>query len=132
MGLAAYILYKNMPPKTDPLGPDNILGFVPGLLTGTGSLFTGRWMVAGKSPLTGTWGEANCGGDFSPRSNSADMMVFFSRGEVINPFTFMQITESGFARCVRTVGKGTRNSGNITKDANGKPCVACIGPEKLS
>ena len=37
-----------------------------GLLTGTASLFTGRWMAAAKSPLTGTWGDANCGGNFSP------------------------------------------------------------------
>ncbi len=34
----------------------------PGLLNGTGSLFTGRWMAVGKSPLTGTWGDSNCGG----------------------------------------------------------------------
>ena len=50
----------------NPLGPENILGFLSGLLTGTGSLFTGRWMVVGKSPLTGGWGDANCGGNFSP------------------------------------------------------------------
>jgi aldehyde:ferredoxin oxidoreductase len=66
MGLAAYILYNRIPAGADPLGPDNILGFVSGLLTGTGSLFAGRWMVAGKSPLTRGWGEANCGGSFSP------------------------------------------------------------------
>jgi aldehyde:ferredoxin oxidoreductase len=56
MGLAAYLLYNRIPAGADPLGPDNILGFVSGLLTGTGSLFSGRWMVVGKSPLTGTWG----------------------------------------------------------------------------
>ncbi len=65
-GLAAYILYERIPAGADPLGPDNILAFMSGLLTGTGSLFSGRWMVAGKSPLTGTWGDANCGGTFSP------------------------------------------------------------------
>ena len=65
-GLAAHILYERIPAGADPLGPDNILGFVSGLLTGTGSLFAGRWMVVGKSPLTGGWGDANCGGTFSP------------------------------------------------------------------
>src|SRR5690606_37072721 len=48
--------------NADPLGPENVLGFVSGLLNGTNSLFTGRWMAVAKSPLTGTWGEANCGG----------------------------------------------------------------------
>jgi aldehyde:ferredoxin oxidoreductase len=66
MGLAAHLLYHRIPAGADPLGPDNMLGFVSGLLTGTGSLFTGRWMVVGKSPLTKGWGEANCGGSFSP------------------------------------------------------------------
>ncbi len=39
LGLAAYLLYDRIPAGADPLGPDNILGFVSGLLTGTGSLF---------------------------------------------------------------------------------------------
>jgi len=55
-GLAAMILYRDIPPKNDALGSENILGFVSGLLTGTGTLFTGRWMAVGKSPLTGKWG----------------------------------------------------------------------------
>jgi aldehyde:ferredoxin oxidoreductase len=62
IGLGAALLYREMPPKADPLGPENILGFMAGLLNGTGSLFTGRWMAVGKSPLTGTWGDSNCGG----------------------------------------------------------------------
>jgi len=53
-GLGAFILYNAIPAGADPLGPDNVLGFVSGLLTGTGSLFTGRWMAVGKSPLTST------------------------------------------------------------------------------
>lgn len=65
-GLAARILYDKIPAGADPLGPDNVLGFVSGLLTGTGTFFSGRWMVAGKSPLTGGYGESNCGGNLSP------------------------------------------------------------------
>jgi len=66
VGLGAYVLYQNIPAHADPLGPDNMLGFVSGLLTGTGSLMTGRWMVVCKSPLTGGWGDANCGGTLAP------------------------------------------------------------------
>lgn len=65
-GLAAMLSWREIPAKTDALGPDNLLGFTSGLLTGTGSIFTGRWTVTAKSPLTGTWGEANCGGTLSP------------------------------------------------------------------
>ena len=64
-GLAAWLLYDRMPRGADPLGPDNVLGFVSGLLTGSKAFFTGRWMAVAKSPLTGGWGEANAGGKFS-------------------------------------------------------------------
>ena len=37
IGLGAYLLYREIPAGADPLGPQNILGFLPGLLTGTGS-----------------------------------------------------------------------------------------------
>ncbi|PKO14120.1 MAG: aldehyde ferredoxin oxidoreductase [Chloroflexi bacterium HGW-Chloroflexi-10] len=66
VGLGAYILYNRIPAGADPMGPENILGFVSGLLTGTGSVVTGRWMVVCKSPLTGGWGDSNCGGTLSP------------------------------------------------------------------
>ena len=65
IGLGAALLYRDIPAGADALGPDNILGFMSGLLTGSGSLFTGRWMAVGKSPLTGGWGDANCGGTFA-------------------------------------------------------------------
>ncbi len=79
-GLAAKLLYERIPKGADPLGPDNILGFVSGLLTGTGSLMTGRWMVTGKSPLTGGWGDANCGGTFSPEIKRCGYDGIFFRG----------------------------------------------------
>ncbi len=66
MGLGAYQLFRQIPAGADPLGPENVIGFVAGLLTGTGSLFTGRWSLVGKSPLTGGWGDANCGGMLAP------------------------------------------------------------------
>ncbi len=65
IGLAISLLYKRIPQNTNPLGPENILAFVPGLLSGTGALLAGRFLVAAKSPLTGTWGESNCGGSMT-------------------------------------------------------------------
>jgi len=79
-GLGARILFDKIPAGADPLGPDNVLGFVPGLLTGTGALFAGRWMVVGKSPLTGGWGDANCGGDLGPELKKTGFDGIFVRG----------------------------------------------------
>ena len=84
VGLGAYFLYEQIPAGADPLGSKNILGFLSGILTGTDSLFTGRWMVVGKSPLTGTWGDANCGGDFSPAIKRCGYDSIFLRGSTRN------------------------------------------------
>ena len=63
-GLGARTIYQRMKPGIDPLGPDNILGFVPGLLTGTTMPMTNKCVFLAKSPLTHTWGDANSGGFF--------------------------------------------------------------------
>ena len=85
VGLAAYVTYHHMLPGADPLGPDNLLGFVTGILTGTGALFSGRWMVTGKSPLTGGWGDANCGGDFGPAIKQCGYDAIFFKGIASEP-----------------------------------------------
>ena len=64
-GLGARILYERMKPKVDPLGPDNMLGFLVGPLTGTG-IHGARFQTVTKSPVTGGWGDANAGGSFAP------------------------------------------------------------------
>ncbi|MBP7737035.1 MAG: aldehyde ferredoxin oxidoreductase family protein [Spirochaetes bacterium] len=80
IGLAAWLLYRRIPAGADPLGPDNILAFMSGLLTGSGAWFSGRWMVAAKSPLTGGWGDANCGGTFSPAIKRCGYDGIFFKG----------------------------------------------------
>ena len=72
-GLGAYYLYRLQKPGVDPLGPDNHLGFFPGLLTGTtygtkiapscGQCHEDRWSPFGLSvdahgPYSGIMGEA--------------------------------------------------------------------------
>ena len=84
-GLAAKLIYDNMPANTDPLGPEAILGFFPGLLTGTVAPMSGRYMVAGKSPLTGTWGDANSGGYFGPEIKKAGYDGILIRGIAKSP-----------------------------------------------
>ena len=65
-GLGCRLLYERMPSHIKPLSPESIIGFFPGLLTSTAAPYSGRYMVVGKSPLTGTWGDANSGGTFGP------------------------------------------------------------------
>ena len=70
-GIGARILYDMVPPDADPLGPDNAIGFMSGLLNGTGALFGGRYTVVCKSPVTRGWNDANSGGFFGPELKKA-------------------------------------------------------------
>jgi aldehyde:ferredoxin oxidoreductase len=83
-GIGAKLLYERMPAGADPLGPDNILGLLTGPLTGTPAIIGSRFVAVGKSPNTGTWGDANCGGDFGPLMKFAgvDGVLFYGISEV--------------------------------------------------
>ena len=130
IGLAARILYEKIPAGADPLGPDNILAFVSGLLTGTGSLFTGRWMVAAKSPLTGTWGDANCGGNFSPAIKRCGYDGIFFTGMAKTP-VYLHIDGKGpkILPADDLWGRDAIVTEEIliSRSQKKKPAVACIG-----
>ncbi len=70
-GIGVKILYEMIKPEADPLGPDNAIGFMSGLLNGTGALFGGRYTVVCKSPVTKGWNDANSGGFFGPELKKA-------------------------------------------------------------
>jgi aldehyde:ferredoxin oxidoreductase len=79
-GIGAKILFQRMKPGSDALGPDNILGFTTGPLTGTGALFSGRYTVVCKSPVTGGWNDANSGGFLGPELKKAGFDAVFIQG----------------------------------------------------
>ncbi len=130
-GLGAWMLYRDVPAGADPLGPENMLGFVSGLLTGTGSHFTGRWMVVGKSPLTGSYGDANCGGNFSPAIKRCGYDGIFFTGISKTP-VYLRIA-NGKAELLDATslwGKDTVETEKILIESSEKkkPRVVCIGP----
>ena len=84
-GLGAKILYKMMPAGADPLGPDNVLGFIPGPAPGTRALFSGRYTIVHKSPITGGWNDANSGGYFGPELKKAGYDALFISGISAKP-----------------------------------------------
>jgi aldehyde:ferredoxin oxidoreductase len=70
-GLAAKILFDELPPRIDPLSPGNKLVYASGPFAATGFPLNSRWVVAAKSPLTGVWGESYCGGTFAVQLRKA-------------------------------------------------------------
>jgi aldehyde:ferredoxin oxidoreductase len=61
-GLIAHLLLRDLPARADPLGPDNLLIFAPGILQGTSFPGAGRHAVGAKSPLTGALASSEAGG----------------------------------------------------------------------
>ena len=129
-GLGAQILLERLEPGADPLGPGNVLGFLPGLLTGTGAPFSGRFMVVGRSPLTGGWGEANAGGHFGPALRATGLDGVFIRGQADRP-VYLEIDEGGAqlrdARAIWGLGVSQTEKA-IRQEAGAAARVACIGP----
>jgi aldehyde:ferredoxin oxidoreductase len=84
-GLGARIIYSRQKPGADPLRPESIIGFITGPLTGTPVPTGARYVVVGKSPLTGGWGDANSGGEFGPYLKFAGFDAVFFAGSSIKP-----------------------------------------------
>jgi aldehyde:ferredoxin oxidoreductase len=84
-GIGAKVLFERMEPGSEALGPDNIVGFTTGPLTGTGALLSGRYTVVCKSPVTGGWNDANSGGFFGPELKKAGFDAVFVQGASKTP-----------------------------------------------
>jgi aldehyde:ferredoxin oxidoreductase len=94
-GLGAKLLYDRMPAGVDPLGPEAILGFLTGPLTGTPALIGSRFIVVGKSPKTHGWGDANCGGFFGTALKKAGYDGLFFKGVSEKP-VYLYIDEGEY------------------------------------
>ncbi|HEY8476904.1 MAG TPA: aldehyde ferredoxin oxidoreductase N-terminal domain-containing protein, partial [Chloroflexota bacterium] len=79
----AHYLLREVPAGADPLGPENVLVFAAGVLTGTPVPGSGRHSVGAKSPLTGGFGEAEAGGFWGAELRNAgwDGIVVHGRAE---------------------------------------------------
>lgn len=77
-GLAAKIFMDRWPGDVDPLGPENPLIMMTGPWTGSRVPGGNRFAACARSPLTGHWGEASCGGYFGPELKAAgyDGIIF--------------------------------------------------------
>ncbi len=135
-GAGARLLYERVPAGADPLGPGNILGFVTGPFTGTDALCGNRFMVVGKSPLTGTWGDANSGGEFGPYLKFAGCDALFLCGAARDPvYVHVSRGMADLKPASDLWGLDTVETEEILRERHGRKArVACIGPagERLS
>lgn len=82
-GLGLKLLYDRLKPGVDPLGEENLIVIMTGVLAGTGAPCSGRFHAVFKSPLTGIIGSSSCGGSFGRRlkSNGWDGLILKGRSE---------------------------------------------------
>lgn len=84
-GLVAYYLLKEVPKGIDPLGPENVLVFAAGPLTGVPFGGAGRNSVGAKSPLTGMFGDSEGGGYFGAELKRAGFDAVVVKGKAEEP-----------------------------------------------
>src|SRR5690606_26293808 len=130
-GIGAKILYDMMPKGADPLGPENVLGFITGPLTGTKALFGGRYTIVHKSPVTGGWNDANSGGYFGPELKKAGYDAVFIKGIAEKPvYLWINDGKVEIRDATRLWGMDAKEVWEALKEETGeeKVRVVAIGP----
>ena len=134
--LALYYLLNETKAGVDPLGPDNLLIFAPSVVTGAPVQGLSRFSVACKSPLTGSYGEAEAGGDWGPELKFAGFDAVIVKGKAKKPvYLWVHDGKAEIKDASKIWGKPTKEAQEAIqeehKDKNIK--VAQIGPagEKL-
>jgi len=129
-GLGCKRIFESQPAKVDARSPESMFGFVTGPLTGTKAVTGSRFAVVGKSPKTGTWGDANCGGNFGPGLKFAGTDAVYFSGAADHPVYCL--VENGVASLHDASdlwGLDSNETEDLLTERHGKGAVvACIGP----
>lgn len=91
-GMAAKILWDNLKPGIDPLGPENIMVIATAPITGTGAPCSARFNISTKGPLTGGILSANTGGSFGVFLKRAGFDVMILAGRSDTP-VYLEVNE---------------------------------------
>jgi len=132
-GLTSIMINTEVPPKCDPLGPDNKLIVAPGLLSGTSLVNTSRISIGAKSPLTGGIKESNAGGTVAAALGRLGITAIIVDGQAQEgDLSILRIDKEGEASLIPAQEyKGMRTYQFVEKilETYGKKtAVLCIGP----
>jgi aldehyde:ferredoxin oxidoreductase len=107
-GFAVKILYDELKPGIDPLGPDNKFVVAVGPLAGIPAPNTGKTVVAAKSPLTGGYGDGNLGTRITEHLRRCGYDVLIVEGRADAPtYIYLQDDEVSLLPANEIWGKGT-------------------------
>ncbi|WP_436347331.1 aldehyde ferredoxin oxidoreductase family protein [Natronorubrum sp. FCH18a] len=98
-------------PDVDPLGPDNLLAFMNGPLSGTQVTMSGRIAVCTKSPLTGTVTDSHHGGWSGARLKWAGFDGLLFEGQADDPvYAFVEDGDVELRDATHLWGKGVHET----------------------
>ena len=83
--LASYFMLRDIPAHANPLGPENKLIFMTSVTNGLPLSGCNRYTAAGKSPLTGGFGEAEAGGYWGPELKRTGFDGIIIHGQAEKP-----------------------------------------------
>ena len=129
-GLAAKLIYDNVPADADPLGPDNALVFAVGPVTDTPVWGSSRGHAAAISPMTGLLADSNFGGKFATVQKRTGFDAIFINGRADKP-VYLLVTENGVEinDAARLWGKDTEATLEALASQEGTDSMAmAIGP----
>ena len=129
-GIGARFLYEQTGPETDPLGPENIIVFATGPVTASAGFNSDRFEVVSKSPQSGIYGEASCGGKWGSRFKKTGYDAVIFRGRSDRP-VYVLINEDHveIKNADEYWGLDTFQTHRMIKAVEDDGCeVACIGP----
>jgi len=124
-------LFEELDIKCDPLGPDNILIFGVGPLTGSFLTASAYFTVTAKSPLTGILGDSAAGGQFGAEMKLTGFDQIIVTGKADN-LIYLLVTDDGvkFVDCPEYEGKKIVETTEEIRREQGDVAiqVAAIGP----
>lgn len=126
-GLGTKILFRKTDKDTDPLGPENVIVFAVGPVTGSGAWNSDRFHVVSKSPLTGIIGEASAGGYWGGKFKKCGYDALIITGASAKPVYISISDEKAEIKDAAGVwGKDTFETTDILKGAEGKNAKAAV------
>ncbi|MFW6160624.1 MAG: aldehyde ferredoxin oxidoreductase family protein [Acidobacteriota bacterium] len=107
-GFAVKILWDELKPGIDPLGPDNKLIVAVGPIAGIPAPNTGKTVVAAKSPITGGYGDGNLGTRVTDQLRKAGYDIIIVEGKADSPtYIYIEDDKVEFHSASETWGKGS-------------------------
>jgi aldehyde:ferredoxin oxidoreductase len=130
-GINIKVLYDEITPGIDPLGPDNKIIFGVGPCNGTLVPSSCRFTVTTKSPMSGFIGDSNSSGSLGVGLKYAGYDMVIIQGKAKRPqYLFIDDDAVELRDASHLWGKTTQETRRAIEEETGDPevCVACIGP----